>query len=90
MMKPKYKVGDILIPKHLSSNVLLPMDIIALIKRHEGCKFKVEEVVKVSTAFHSWYEYHLVKESVKREKITISDMSSDYFKKKTRITFKFK
>ena len=88
-MEPKYKVGDILIPKHLSSNVLLPMDIIALIKRYEGCKFKVEEVVKVSTALHSWYEYHLVKEDVKRVKITISDRSCDHFKKSRRITFNF-
>lgn len=88
-MIPKYKVGDILIPKHLSSNVLLPMDVTALIKRHEGCKFKVEEVVKVSTAFHSWYEFHLVNVSGKREKITISESIIDYFKKKTRITFNF-
>ena len=89
-MKPKYKVGEILIPRQLPSNVSLPMDdIIALVNKHSGCKFKVQKIVNVTSALHTWFEYHLVKESGKRERITISDRYSKYFKKLRHITFNF-
>ena len=90
-MKPKYKVGEILIPRQLPSNLALPMDmdIIALVNKHFGCKFKVKKIVKIDSALHTWFEYHLVKESGKRERITISDRCSRYFKKLRHITFNF-